>query len=101
MYRDKYVCVVFRCVSEVTGGPIPPFPIFPHPHSRTTTFKFLTPKKPCPWAAAIAYHQDSPHDEESFCDSKPVELFFRTEAAVEHNIPFQPRIDLFVKWVEL
>uniref|UniRef100_A0A2H1VRJ9 SFRICE_019650 n=1 Tax=Spodoptera frugiperda TaxID=7108 RepID=A0A2H1VRJ9_SPOFR len=39
-------CVVFRCVSEVTGGPIPSFPIFPVPDSRTTTLKFLTPKKP-------------------------------------------------------
>uniref|UniRef100_A0A2H1W1V0 SFRICE_017777 n=1 Tax=Spodoptera frugiperda TaxID=7108 RepID=A0A2H1W1V0_SPOFR len=35
-----------RCVSEVTGGPISPFPIFPIPDCRTTTFKFLTPKKP-------------------------------------------------------
>uniref|UniRef100_A0A2H1VM20 SFRICE_031311 n=1 Tax=Spodoptera frugiperda TaxID=7108 RepID=A0A2H1VM20_SPOFR len=35
-----------RCESEVTGGPIPPFPIFPIPDSRTTTLKFLTPKKP-------------------------------------------------------
>uniref|UniRef100_A0A2H1VHX3 SFRICE_025986 n=1 Tax=Spodoptera frugiperda TaxID=7108 RepID=A0A2H1VHX3_SPOFR len=33
-----------RCVSEVTGGPIPPFPIFPIPNS-PTTFKFLTPKR--------------------------------------------------------
>uniref|UniRef100_A0A2H1VEU8 SFRICE_021594 n=1 Tax=Spodoptera frugiperda TaxID=7108 RepID=A0A2H1VEU8_SPOFR len=35
-----------RCVSEVTGGPIPSFPIFPIPDSQTTTLKFLTPKKP-------------------------------------------------------
>uniref|UniRef100_A0A2H1WVV0 SFRICE_026809 n=1 Tax=Spodoptera frugiperda TaxID=7108 RepID=A0A2H1WVV0_SPOFR len=31
--------------SEVTGVPIPPFPIFPIPDFRTTTLKFLTPKK--------------------------------------------------------
>uniref|UniRef100_A0A2H1WXZ5 SFRICE_039430 n=1 Tax=Spodoptera frugiperda TaxID=7108 RepID=A0A2H1WXZ5_SPOFR len=35
-----------RCVSEVTGGPIPSFPIFHIPNSRTTTLKFVTPKKP-------------------------------------------------------
>uniref|UniRef100_A0A2H1VFX4 SFRICE_012083 n=1 Tax=Spodoptera frugiperda TaxID=7108 RepID=A0A2H1VFX4_SPOFR len=35
-------CVVFRCVSEVTGGPIPIFPIPDSP----TTLKFLTPKRP-------------------------------------------------------
>uniref|UniRef100_A0A2H1WA32 SFRICE_032109 n=1 Tax=Spodoptera frugiperda TaxID=7108 RepID=A0A2H1WA32_SPOFR len=33
------------CVSEVTGGTIPPFPIFPIPDS-PTTLKFLTPKRP-------------------------------------------------------
>uniref|UniRef100_A0A2H1VRX2 SFRICE_012999 n=1 Tax=Spodoptera frugiperda TaxID=7108 RepID=A0A2H1VRX2_SPOFR len=33
-----------RCVSKVTCGPIPPFPIFPIPDS-PTTLKFLTPKR--------------------------------------------------------
>uniref|UniRef100_A0A2H1W1L6 SFRICE_030396 n=1 Tax=Spodoptera frugiperda TaxID=7108 RepID=A0A2H1W1L6_SPOFR len=33
-----------RCVSEVTGGPIPRFPTFAIPNSGT--LKFLTPKKP-------------------------------------------------------
>uniref|UniRef100_A0A2H1WI75 SFRICE_025723 n=1 Tax=Spodoptera frugiperda TaxID=7108 RepID=A0A2H1WI75_SPOFR len=47
-------------------------PNFSIPDSRTTTLKFLTPKKPathlqrlwcfkCSWAAAIAYHQKSSH----------------------------------------
>uniref|UniRef100_A0A2H1WHU0 SFRICE_032241 n=1 Tax=Spodoptera frugiperda TaxID=7108 RepID=A0A2H1WHU0_SPOFR len=33
------------CVSEVTEGPITPFPIFPIPGS-PTTLRFLTLKKP-------------------------------------------------------
>uniref|UniRef100_A0A2H1WIE3 SFRICE_005310 n=1 Tax=Spodoptera frugiperda TaxID=7108 RepID=A0A2H1WIE3_SPOFR len=69
---------MFRCVSEVIGGPIPPFPIFAIPDSQKT-LKFLTPKRPathlkcllcfkCPWAAAIAYHQLSRIEE--FCLDK-------------------------------
>uniref|UniRef100_A0A2H1VQB4 SFRICE_016573 n=1 Tax=Spodoptera frugiperda TaxID=7108 RepID=A0A2H1VQB4_SPOFR len=49
---------------EVTGGPIPPFPIFPIPDS-STTLKFLTPKRPathvtplCPWATPVNEQTD-------------------------------------------
>uniref|UniRef100_A0A2H1VBL9 SFRICE_005258 n=1 Tax=Spodoptera frugiperda TaxID=7108 RepID=A0A2H1VBL9_SPOFR len=38
-------CVVFRCVSEVTGGPTTTSPIFLIPDS-PTTLKFLTSKRP-------------------------------------------------------
>uniref|UniRef100_A0A2H1WB31 SFRICE_021017 n=1 Tax=Spodoptera frugiperda TaxID=7108 RepID=A0A2H1WB31_SPOFR len=38
--KQRLRCVV--CVSEVTGGPMPPFPIPDSP----TTLKFLTPKRP-------------------------------------------------------
>uniref|UniRef100_A0A2H1VFR4 SFRICE_023556 n=1 Tax=Spodoptera frugiperda TaxID=7108 RepID=A0A2H1VFR4_SPOFR len=53
--KSRKIPIVFRCVSEVTGG------AFPFPD-------FLTPKRPpthlyrlwclkCPWVAAIAYYQ--------------------------------------------
>uniref|UniRef100_A0A2H1W5Q3 SFRICE_028342 n=1 Tax=Spodoptera frugiperda TaxID=7108 RepID=A0A2H1W5Q3_SPOFR len=42
----KETGVIPRPQGKGSGGPIPPSPIFPIPDSRTTTLKFLTPKRP-------------------------------------------------------
>uniref|UniRef100_A0A2H1VS62 SFRICE_013935 n=1 Tax=Spodoptera frugiperda TaxID=7108 RepID=A0A2H1VS62_SPOFR len=47
-----------RCVSEVTGGPIPSSPILLMPD--LTTLKFLTPKRPATIICVNHYNKNLP-----------------------------------------